>query len=340
MCSVQALLITFQDTHHVSGRVRFQCLDRAISHDVCRYCVGLLFISPLGDLVRRRQLVLALVCITTCLSVALALARDLVTFGILAVLIGIFNVTPQILLPMAADLALPQHRASVVSILQSGIMLGILLARVLSGVIGYFTSWHTVYYMAIGVQAVILCGAYLLIPDHPPKNSHLTYVEILHSMVTYSVTEPRLVQAGLINIASVACWTNFWVTLTFLLGAEPYHFSTWVSLSLPLSCYAYSHDNDETWIVVLTRFCLTRLWIGLFGLIGILGIFSAPLAARFIDRLGAWCSVLVATLCLLVLQSIETAAGGINIAVVVIVCFGIDAFRQTQTVSLQTIVFR
>lgn len=84
----------------------------------------------------------------------------------------------------------------------------------------------------------------------------------------------------------------------------------------------------------------TRLWIGLFGFIGILGIFSAPLAARFIDRLGAWYSVLVATLGLLVLQTIETAAGGVNIAVVVIVCFGIDAFRQTQTVSLQTIVFR
>ncbi|KAG8214839.1 major facilitator superfamily domain-containing protein [Butyriboletus roseoflavus] len=238
------------------------------------YCVGLFFISPLGDLVRRRQLIMALVCMTTCLS---------------------------------ADLAVPQHRARVVSILQSGLMLGILLARVLSGIIGYFSTWRTVYYMAIGMQAVVLCGAYVLIPDHPPKNPHLTYLEILHTMVTYSVTEPRLVQAALINIASVACWSNFWVTLTFLLGDEPYHFST--------------------------------LYIGLFGLIGILGIFSGPLASRFIDQLGAWYSVLVATLCLLVLQSLEMAAGGINIAVVVVVCFGIDAFRQTQTVSLQTIVF-
>jgi len=191
--------------------------------------------------------------------------------------------------------------------LQSGIMLGILLARVISGVVGYFTSWSTVYYMAIGVQVIVLCAAYFLVPDHEPKNSHLTYPHILHSMFTYTITEPRLVQASLINIASVACWTNFWVTLTFLLGDEPYHFST--------------------------------LWIGLIGLIGISGIFSAALAARFIDRLGAWYSLLIATFFLLVLQIIDTAAAGINIAVVVIVCFGIDAFRQTQTVSLQTIVF-
>lgn len=85
---------------------------------------------------------------------------------------------------------------------------------------------------------------------------------------------------------------------------------------------------------------MSRLYIGLFGLIGILGIFSGPLAGRFIERLGAWFSVLVATLCLLVLQSIEMAAGGISIVVVIVVCFGIDALRQTQTVSLQTIVFR
>lgn len=191
-----------------------------------RYCVGLFFISPLGDLVRRRQLIIALVCITTCLSVALALSRGLVSFCVLAVLIGVFNVTPQILIPLAVDHTTPQHRASVVSILQSGLMLGILLARVLSGVISYFTTWHTVYYIAIGVQAVVLCGAYVLIPDHPPKNPHLTYPEILHTMVTYCVTEPRLLQAASINFASIACWTNFWVTLTFLLGGEPYNFST------------------------------------------------------------------------------------------------------------------
>ena len=85
---------------------------------------------------------------------------------------------------------------------------------------------------------------------------------------------------------------------------------------------------------------MSRLYIGLFGLIGILGIFSAPLASRFIDQLGAWFSVLIATFCLLVLQSLQMAVGGIHIVVVVIVCFGIDAFRQTQTVSLQTIALR
>ena len=66
---------------------------------------------------------------------------------------------------------------------------------------------------------------------------------------------------------------------------------------------------------------------------------SGPLVERFIDRLGPWMSLLMATCYLLVLQGVETAAAGINIAAVVVFCIGIDAFRKSQTVSLRNIVF-
>ncbi|KAN0087861.1 Major facilitator superfamily domain containing protein [Tylopilus felleus] len=271
------------------------------------YCIGLFFISPLGDLLWRRQLILTLVFITTCLSVGLALSKNLLVFQTFAFFVGVFNVTPQILIPFAADLASPGQRGAAVSVLQAGVMLGILLARVIAGVVAYFFPWRVVYYTAVGIQVIVLCGAYLLIPDQPCKNPGLTYLEIFYTMAKYLVTEPRLLQAVLINVASVACWSSFWVTLTFLLGGPPYNYST--------------------------------LYIGLFGLIGVLGVLSGPLVERFIDRLGPWMSLLIATCCLLVLQGVETAAAGINIAAVIVFCIGINAFRKSQTVSLQTIVF-
>lgn len=110
--------------------------------------------------------------------------------------------------------------------MQSGIMLGILLARVAAGVIAHFFQWRVVYYVSIGVQVIVLSGTYLLMPDQPPKNHDLTYLEILYTMLKYLVTEPRLMQAVLVNIASVACWSSFWVTLTFFLGGPPYYYST------------------------------------------------------------------------------------------------------------------
>jgi hypothetical protein len=80
--------------------------------------------------------------------------------------------------------------------------------------------------------------------------------------------------------------------------------------------------------------------IGLFGLVGMLGVIAMPFFGRLLDRLVPWWSIIISTLLLLVFQAVQTGAGGINIAAVVISCFGLDLFRQIQTVSLSTLIFR
>ena len=190
------------------------------------YAVGLVLITPLGDLMRRRQLLLIIITLSTCLSIGLAVTSSLRVFEALSFLVGVFTVTPQILLPLAADLAPENKRAGAISVVLSGLLFGILLARVLAGIIAEFTSWRVVYYFAVGVQGAVLVGSYLILPDYPAKNNDLAYWKILWTMAKFSVTEPILIQACLINLASNACYTNFWVTLTFLLGGPPFHYST------------------------------------------------------------------------------------------------------------------
>lgn len=149
-------------------------------------------------------------------------------FEALSFLVGMVTVTPQILVPLAADLAPPERRASAISVVLSGLLFGILIARVIAGIIAEFVSWRVVYYFAIGVQSLVLVGSYTILPDYPSKNKNLTYFHILWTMVKFAVTEPILIQACLVQLASSACFTNFWVTLTFLLGGPPYHYSTFV----------------------------------------------------------------------------------------------------------------
>ncbi|KAI0090869.1 major facilitator superfamily domain-containing protein [Irpex rosettiformis] len=271
------------------------------------YATGLLLIAPLGDLVLRRPLVLLLCFATTALTFGLAFTTGFIVFEVISFILGVVTCVSQVLAPLTADLAPERRRASALSILTAGVLLGILWARVMAGLIAQFVSWRVVYYTAIGIQAAITFVLYWTLPDYPVKNTGLTYGKILFTMAKYTVTEPLLVQASLVSMVSMACFTNFWVTLTFLLGGPPYNYSTLV--------------------------------IGLFGLVGVLGVFAAPLVGRTIDHLVPWFATVIATIGLIIFQAIQTGAGGINIGAVVVVCFGLDVFRQYQQVSLTTAVF-
>ncbi|KAF5364668.1 hypothetical protein D9758_005645 [Tetrapyrgos nigripes] len=271
------------------------------------YATGLLLISPAGDLLRRRQLILLLVILSLSLSVGLAITSSFRAFEVLSFFVGAFSVTPQILLPLAADLAPPAKRASAISVVFAGLLLGVLIARVISGIIAQYSSYHVVYYFAIGVQVLVLFDIYLLVPDYPSKNRHLTYVEIMWTMAKYTVTEPVLVQACLINLASSASFSSFWVTLTFLLGGDPYNYSTVV--------------------------------IGLFGLVGIFGVCMGPVVGKFIDTLIPWYASLLACICLLLFQAVQVIGNGLNISAVIIATLGLDVFRQMLQTSLAAKLF-
>lgn len=84
---------------------------------------------------------------------------------------------------------------------------------------------------------------------------------------------------------------------------------------------------------------LPSLIIGLFGLVGILGVCTAPFVGRGVDKLHTWFATLISIVGMLVFQAVQTGAGGISVAAVIIACFGIDVFRQMQQVSLTSSVF-
>ncbi|EKM56194.1 uncharacterized protein PHACADRAFT_63801, partial [Phanerochaete carnosa HHB-10118-sp] len=291
----------------LSFNVSYNQVSRVPTLVQAGYACGLLLISPLGDLVRRRALILVLIAASTALTIGLPLTNSLQAFEALSFLIGFSSVVPQILMPFAADLAPPHKRAAALSIVLSGLLLGILFARVVAGVVANFVTWRIVYWLSVGLQSCVLLLMYFKLPDFPPKNEHMSYFSILYTMAKFAVTEPLLIQSSLINIASMACFTNFWVTLTFLLGGPIYNYSTLV--------------------------------IGLFGLVGMGGVSTSPILGRLVDKMVPWYGTLIATFGQTIFYAIQTAAAGLNVSVVIIVCFGIDSFRQFQQVSLTTSVF-
>jgi hypothetical protein len=64
----------------------------------------------------------------------------LIGFEVICYFLGAVSVTPQVLLPLAGDLAPTEKRASAIAIVLSGLLFGILFARFLGGIIAELGS--------------------------------------------------------------------------------------------------------------------------------------------------------------------------------------------------------
>ena len=223
------------------------------------YAAGLLFIVPLGDRLERRGLIVGLyvACAAGLLVSAMSGSFPVLLLGTLVT--GLCSVSAQVLVPYAATLAAPQERGRVVGTVMSGLLLGILLARTISGLLAGAGGWHTVYWVAAGLM---LCVAVLLhrgLPRHP-GNSSLSYPHLIGSVITLLRDEPVLRAKAVLGGLIFAGFSVFWTTLAFLLAGPDYGYGTAV--------------------------------IGLFGLIGAAGALAANLAGKLSDRghgtLASW----------------------------------------------------
>jgi predicted MFS family arabinose efflux permease len=122
------------------------------------------------------------------------------------------------MLPLVGDLDPPAKRAAALSIVSSGLLLGMLLARVLSGILTEYTSWRTIYWLSFGLQYLTLVLLWFFMPDYPVTNpGGLNYFGILYSILQMVTREPVLVEACLTGFFTAGIYTSYWTTLTFFL---------------------------------------------------------------------------------------------------------------------------
>jgi predicted MFS family arabinose efflux permease len=176
------------------------------------YALGLAFLVPLGDLLARRWLVPVVLVVTAGGLLASAAAPDIGVLIAVGLVVGAGSVAAQLLVPMAASLADDEHRGRVVGVVMSGLLLGILLARTVSGVVAQASSWRVVYLMAAAMTAVLAVVLGRLLPREGER-PRLGYGTLLRSAARLLVTESLL-----------AAFSVFWTTMAFVLAGAPYHF--------------------------------------------------------------------------------------------------------------------
>ena len=213
------------------------------------------------------------------------------------------------MLPLVGELAPAHRRATALSIVVSGLLLGLLVARVLSGVVTNFTSWRNIYWLSCGLQYLIFGMLWLFMPDYPSTNPEgINYFKVLWSIVTLVFREPVLVQACLTGGFTSMTFTSFWTTLTFLLSSSPYNYS-------PLT-------------------------IGLFALIGILGMCFGPPYSRFvIDKFVPLFSVIIGELICLIGIVVGTYTGRQSVAGPALQAFLLDVGLQTAQIANRSAIY-
>ena len=218
------------------------------------YALGLLFLAPLGDLFERR----ALICWTTAaLGLALALAALALSAGMLAaasLAIGLLATVAQQVVPMAAHLAPENARGRVVGQVMAGLLSGILLARVASGVLAQYWSWRAVFGLA--GAATLAMGVVLAfrLPRSAPA-VRVGYPRLMLSLAQLTARHGLLRLSGCIQGLLFAAFVAFWTNMALFMAKPP--------LSLGSSA------------------------LGLLSLVGVAGVLTAPLAGRMADRRGA-----------------------------------------------------
>src|SRR5688572_4625795 len=94
------------------------------------YGLGLLFFLPLGDIVERSRLVLTLVVAGAVTLALTAVVPSLSLLIAINLLIGATSMSAQVLIPFAVELSPPERRGHTIGVMMTGILGGILLARV------------------------------------------------------------------------------------------------------------------------------------------------------------------------------------------------------------------
>ncbi len=215
------------------------------------YALGLVFLVPLGDIREHRSLIISML---SCSAIALlvhSFASNIWWLLISSLLVGLTSITPMLIVTLAAHLTKPAERGQVIGKVMSGLLIGILLSRMFSGIIGSALGWQAVYRIAAGMMILLIPIFNSWLPRSVP-DTVMNYEKLLKSLVGLLRNQLILKEASLIGAMMFATFSAFWTALSFLLKSPFYNLGPQVA--------------------------------GLFGLVGIIGALVASIVGKIADK--------------------------------------------------------
>lgn len=217
------------------------------------YALGILFLLPLGDRHDRRKLILMKSAALAVLLLLCSLTGQLTTLLMVSLLIGMAATMAQDIVPAAAILAPAGKQGKMVGTVMTGLLLGILLSRTVSGLVGALFGWRVMYQAAAVSIALIGLLMWRVLPRFE-IHSDLTYPQLMKSMAHLWKRYPALRRAAFAQGFLSIAFSAFWSTLA---------------------------------VMLLAHYQMGSAVAGGFGIAGAAGALAAPLAGGLADKFGA-----------------------------------------------------
>ena len=217
------------------------------------YALGILFLLPLGDRHDRRKLILMKSAALAVLLLLCSLTGQLSSLLIVSLLIGMAATMAQDIVPAAAILAPAGKQGKMVGTVMTGLLLGILLSRTVSGLVGALFGWRVMYQAAAVSIAMIGVVMWRVLPRFE-IHSTLSYPQLMKSMAHLWKRYPALRRAAFAQGFLSIAFSAFWSTLA---------------------------------VMLLAHYQMGSAVAGGFGIAGAAGALAAPLAGGLADKFGA-----------------------------------------------------
>lgn len=261
------------------------------------YAAGLLFLGPLGDRHARHRLILGLGALLPVSMLVASAAVSVFWLAAAMLAVGLFSSIIQQIIPLVAHVTPAPSRNKAIGIVMSGLMIGILGGRVLSGAIAQWANWRWAFGFGAASNAVLWLLLWRTLPRSPaPKRRTQGYGALMASTLTQLARYRELRFAALTGALFFGSFSVFWVGLTPLLQSPTYGYGP--------------------------------AWVGAFGLLGIAGASSAAFAGRWSDRPGGARRVRRVALAMVLLSWVATAFGMHSVWGLIFGCLAIDAGCQ------------
>lgn len=265
------------------------------------YALGLLLIVPLGDLIDRKRLLLGQLLFSAVALVGVGMAPNWALLLLALAITGLMAVMVQVMVAHAASLAAPGQQGQAVGTVTSGIVLGILLARLVSGGLADLAGWRSVYLIAAGLLLLLALVLWRSLPTGQPVALRSGYRALIVAQFRLYRNDRLLRQRGLFGVLIFAAFSVLWSAMVMPLSAAP---------------LALSHTE-----------------IGLFGLAGVAGTLAAARAGRLADQ-GMGERTTGVALALLLLSWLPTAFVGHSLVAfglgVLMLDFAVQAVHVTN----------